>query len=159
VTEQQRVEIEVPGDRQAVRSVADAFEGFATERELPVDLVQSVQIVLDEAVSNVVRHGYEANGLSGDVRVAVGIEEGTVTLQVVDTAPEFDPLGAPGPDTSLPIEQRPLGGLGILILRRLMDRVEYARDGEHNRLSAWKTIPAAESDGSTVTPDVDPDVG
>jgi serine/threonine-protein kinase RsbW len=63
-------------------------------------------------------------------------------LTVLDDAPPFDPLEAPEPDTTLPVEQRPLGGLGIFLVRKLMDEVQYERRDGRNRVACRKRIPA-----------------
>ena len=61
---------------------------------------------------------------------------------VSDDGPEFDPLAAAEPDTALGVEERPVGGLGIALVRRLMDAVEYERRGGRNRLLMRRRLVA-----------------
>jgi len=134
------VEMSLPGTLDAVRRAADGFDAFAAHHGLPEDVVQSVQVALDELVSNAVRHGYAGVESPGSIDVRFGIRADDLLVEVSDAAPAFNPLEAPEPDTSLPIDQRPIGGLGLLLVRRLMDRVEYERRDGRNRLSLWKNI-------------------
>ena len=64
---------------------------------------------------------------------------------MADDGPGFDPLSAPEPDTSLGIEERPIGGLGIALVRRLMDHVEYERRDGKNRLRLRRRLVAMEA--------------
>jgi serine/threonine-protein kinase RsbW len=64
---------------------------------------------------------------------------------VVDDGPEFDPLAVPDADTTLPLEERPIGGLGITLVRRLMDEAEYERREGRNRLRLRRRLVAIEA--------------
>jgi serine/threonine-protein kinase RsbW len=89
-------------------------------------------------LANVVRHGLESRGQAATVelelRLDVGVEPPVCEVVVADDGPEFDPLSATEPDTSLGVEERPIGGLGIALVRRLMDEIEYERREGRNRL-------------------------
>jgi len=137
-----RKQLTLPGTREALRQVADAFDAFGLEHGLPEDLVHSVQIALDELVSNTVRHGYEILGTTGEIEVSFLLRSGMLELDIIDDAPAFNPLAAPEPDLSLPIEERPIGGLGLLLVRELMDRVEYERRDDKNCMKLWKRVVA-----------------
>jgi serine/threonine-protein kinase RsbW len=65
-------------------------------------------------------------------------------LLVSDDGPEFDPLAAEAPDTTLAVEDRPIGGLGIELVKRLMDEVRYERSGGRNRLRLARRLVAIE---------------
>ncbi len=66
-------------------------------------------------------------------------------MLVVDDGPEFDPLSAAQPDTTLGVENRPVGGLGIALVRRLMDEVAYERRDGRNRLRFERRLVAVEA--------------
>lgn len=83
------------------------------------DLVQAV----DEWVTNVVVHGYR--GSPGPVDVQVERDEASIVVRVTDRAPVFDPGVAPPFDPSVPLERRRLGGMGIYLMRDLMDSIEH----------------------------------
>jgi anti-sigma regulatory factor (Ser/Thr protein kinase) len=88
-------------------------------------------LALEEAVSNVVRHARGVHAIGVELAMA---DEG-VDLVIEDDGPAFDPLEVPPPDTSMPLEERPIGGLGIHLLRQMTDGIRYERVGPQNRLS------------------------
>ncbi len=97
------------------------------------DLTFRVSLVIDELVQNVV--DYSRDDGPGDVEVEVTSETEAVVIEIVDEGRPFDPLTeAPEPDLTSPIEDRPIGGLGVHFTKTLMDNVEYCRESGRNRL-------------------------
>jgi serine/threonine-protein kinase RsbW len=103
-----------------------------------------LRVALDEIVSNIVIHG----GVARPPRIDVGfrrVDDG-VEVTITDDGPPFDPMARPEPDVTLPIEARQPGGLGIALVKSLVDRVRYERIGRagggSNVLVLWKTIPS-----------------
>jgi anti-sigma regulatory factor (Ser/Thr protein kinase) len=92
-------------------------------REIPESSVHDLRLALDEIVSNVIRHGYAA-GENGAIEILADFEADRVRLEVRDAAKPFNPLLVPEPDLNIPIERRSRGGLGIFLVRKLMDRVD-----------------------------------
>jgi len=86
-------------------------------------VVSDVVLAVDEAVTNVIVHGYR--GRPGTIQVEVDREATDVVVRLHDHAPPFDPTGAPPPDLARPLEERPPGGLGIYLMRQTMDEVAY----------------------------------
>jgi anti-sigma regulatory factor (Ser/Thr protein kinase) len=102
--------------------------------------VGELRLVAEEGLSNVIRHAY-ADAARHSIEVTVEIGGGEVRLVLRDDGRPFNPLAAPAPDLDGPIEQRPLGGLGILLLKSLADRADYRREGDANVLrlaKRWK---------------------
>ena len=77
---------------------------------------------------------YEEGFAAGNVAVALGWRRGQLTMDFVDDGRPFDPLAFPGPDLDAPPEQRPIGGLGIPIVRALVNEARYWREGHRNHL-------------------------
>lgn len=97
------------------------------------ELTFRVSLVIDELAQNVVDYSYE-DGV-GDVEVEVTSEPEAVIIEIIDEGRPFDPLTeAPEPDLTSPIEDRPIGGLGVHFTKTLMDDVEYCRESGKNRL-------------------------
>ena len=115
-----------------IRQLVEEFAGFCADAGLPDSLRRRFQVALDEVVSNVARHARPADGL---VEVAFESAADTVTVTVEDGAPAFNPLGVPRPDTTAPLEFRKAGGVGIEVVRGLLDEVRYERVGGRNRLT------------------------
>jgi serine/threonine-protein kinase RsbW len=132
----------VPASAAGVRLAAQAFDAFAAAGGIPDDVLRSVQISLDEVLSNTVRHGLHSHGEGRHIAIAFEIRGGIVEVTIEDDAPPFDPLAAPAPDTTAGLDQRRAGGLGILLTRRLMDEVEYERVDGRNRVVLRKRTGA-----------------
>ena len=97
------------------------------------ELTFRVSLVIDELAQNVIDYAYEDG--AGDVEVEVTSEPEAVTIEIIDEGRPFDPLTqAPEPDLMSPIEDRPIGGLGVHFTKTLMDDVEYCRESGRNRL-------------------------
>ena len=119
----------------------DAVTRFWSENRLPEALVPDVTLALEEVFANVVMHGYRDTN-PHEILVRLGLEKGAVVLVVEDDGVPFNPLEAPPVDTNLPIEDRPVGGLGIHLVRSVMSDVSYRRADGKNRLEMRKEIPA-----------------
>ena len=106
-----------------------------------------IQVAVDEACANVVCHAY-AGLEAGDMEVSCTItKEGTgdspaFVIRVRDWGASFDPEAVAVPDVTLPLEQRPLGGLGLYLIYRFMDRVQFSFDPQlGNELTMVKRLP------------------
>ena len=119
--------------------VAAALDAFCQAEAVPPDVAWRLQVALDEIVANVVTHG--AAGGAGPVELDVWFSRdgAMVEVTVCDSGPAFDPLARPAPDVSLPLDAREPGGLGIALVRSLMDDVTYERTSG-NRLTLRKRI-------------------
>jgi anti-sigma regulatory factor (Ser/Thr protein kinase) len=117
------------------------LEQFWAEHRLPEDIAGDVTLALEEVFLNVVNHGY-TDAAEHDIVVRLALEEGCVALTVEDDGVPFNPLKAPAPDIDKPLEERGIGGLGIHLVRQVMDGIEYARAGGRNRLAMTKRIGA-----------------
>lgn len=84
-------------------------------------VIPNVILAVDEAVSNVIAHGYQGQG--GNIEIEVSREGNVLVIRLRDEAPPFDPTSVPPPDLTLPLEQRAPGGLGIHLIRQLMDEM------------------------------------
>jgi anti-sigma regulatory factor (Ser/Thr protein kinase) len=81
-------------------------------------------LAVDESVTNIIEHGYR--GQPGEIEIEIHRAEDAVVVHLRDQAPPFDPTRRPDPDVTLPLSQRPIGGLGIFLTRRFVDTVSYA---------------------------------
>ena len=99
----------------------------------------NIHLALEEAVSNVIMYAFP-EGEQHDITLAVRHVDDTLIFRVIDAGREFDPTLQPDADVTLSLEQRPIGGLGIFLIRRIMQRVEYHRIDGNNILTMVKTI-------------------
>ncbi len=89
-------------------------------------------------MTNVCRHAYREG--PGEVRLRLRTEEGALVVEVEDDGPPFDPLSRPDPDVGAPLAERPIGGLGILMIKRLVDDVAWRREEGRNILTMTVTV-------------------
>lgn len=120
-------------------ALADGLRDFCLRRGMTDEDFCDVRLAVEEAVSNTIRHGYAQGGLH-PIRLRAVIKRGKLRLTIEDDARAFDPLAAPLPDTSLPVEEKRPGGLGILLLRSMVDRAEYRRRGGKNVLRLVRSL-------------------
>ena len=125
--------------RHEIQRLAIVAERFCADHHLSNTEMLAASLALDEVVTNIILHGYD-DAADHEIRVTMTLENGVLTMEVEDDGRPFDPLQAPPPNLDLPIEERPVGGLGIHLVRTLMDAVEYQRRGDHNVLTMRKTI-------------------
>lgn len=112
-------------------------------RDLDVDekVIPDLELVADELCSNVINHGYDGQG--GWIEITVQPVEQGVQLQIRDWGQSFDPTSVPLPDVTAPLEKRTLGGLGLFLVRRLMDEVRFeASGGDGNVITVVKRASA-----------------
>lgn len=129
--------ISVPGDAAELAALTRFLQEFCAAAALPAADALAFELALEEVFMNVVMHG-TPQGRAPRVEVSLALGDGGLTLTVEDDGPAFDPLSLPPPDVAASLEQRPVGGLGVHLVRRLMDAVRYDRDGDRNRLSMVK---------------------
>lgn len=115
---------------------------FCKEHRLPGSVAMEIGLALEEVFVNVVQYAYE-DSAEHEILVSLSAENGEIVLAVEDDGIAFNPLEVPPVDTTLPIEQRPVGGLGIHLVRSVMSEVKYARTEGRNRLEMRKRfLPA-----------------
>ncbi len=122
--------------RPAVRASLEALRQFvlAQARGLAPAVTQKIDLVIEELLLNIFDYAYPP-GPPGAVEVACAPQAGGgFVLQVRDWGRPFDPLAGPGPDLDLDLEQRAVGGLGILLVREMSRSQQYRREGDSNVL-------------------------
>ncbi len=112
---------------------------FFMKNNLPQGVLDDLKLSLEEVILNIINYGYK-DSRTHDINVEMELKEKLLTLKITDDAAEFNPIEYPPPDMTRPIEERGVGGLGIHIMRKLMDRVEYKRQDNKNILFLSKKI-------------------
>lgn len=119
--------------------LADTVEAFGEAHGLPAKLRFQIRLVLDELLTNIISYGY-ADEAEHDIDVRMGQQDRRLRFVIEDDARPFDPLTAQAPDLDAEPVERRIGGLGIHLVRTIMDRVAYERVGDTNRLILEKDI-------------------
>jgi serine/threonine-protein kinase RsbW len=110
----------------AVRRVAETLDAFCLEEGIPQDVAWRLRVALDEIVANIVAYG-GCGVPDGTVDVWFRRDGHSIEVTIADDGPPFDPLSRPAPDVTLPLDARQPGGLGIALVKSLMDDVCYTR--------------------------------
>jgi anti-sigma regulatory factor (Ser/Thr protein kinase) len=115
-------------------------EEVLTAEGVAAPIVFKMTLALEEAVVNVINHAFD--GVAAPHRIILSLEvmPDRVRAELVDNGREFDPAAAPAPDLTSPLDERPVGGLGLHLIRSMVDRVDYRRDGDENRLAIEKNL-------------------
>ena len=117
----------------------DKVLDFINERidDCSAKIQNQIRIAVDEIFSNIARYAYHPKVGGAVVRITVG---DVVIIEFEDSGTPYDPLAKEDPDVSLSAEEREIGGLGLFMVKNLMDSVEYRREGTKNMLTIRKRV-------------------
>ena len=125
-----KAEISLTPDAESVKTVAEFLDTTLEAWEIPMKVVSKLQIVADEIYSNIVRYSQAKNAK------VTAVQNGTVlSLRFEDDGKPYDPTTAAEPDITASAEEREIGGLGIFIVRNMMDSMDYRYKDGHNVLT------------------------
>lgn len=122
-----------------INKLAVFIEKLGEELNLAPDLVFNLNLVLEEAVSNVILYAYPKEEQQEIVLTAKKTDKNLIFV-LTDSGKEFDPTQAPDADVTLSAEERQIGGLGIFLIRQIMNKVEYQRIEGKNVLTLGKQL-------------------
>lgn len=130
--------ITLPNDIATISQLSEFVETVCEEKGLDMALTMNLNLALEEAVVNVMSYAYPDS--QGDVKVDIMIDDQKVVSTLTDSGIPFDPTQKGDVDTTLPAEERPIGGLGIHLVKQIMDKVSYQYVGNQNILTLEKNI-------------------
>jgi len=133
LTVEHRFRIDTHSPNAEIAGALDRIEGVLLEQDLSLAVAREMRLVAEESMTNVLRHAYRPEE-DGSVEIALRVRAGEVRLVVRDRGRAFNPLERASPPLDLPVEERPLGGLGIHLIKALTDEQLYTREGEDNVL-------------------------
>jgi len=128
----------IASDLNELERLHDAVAELGEAGDWPPDLVYQIDLVLEELIVNTVNYGYDDDARH-EIEVTLTSDEDVFTVEIIDDGHAFNPLSdAPEPDLDAGIEDRPIGGLGIHLMRVMMDDVHYRREQNQNHLTLIK---------------------
>ena len=124
----------VSGNLDNLSAIADCVIKVAKEASLDKKTTYKLRLAVDEIATNIIIHGYQEAGKSGDIAITTKLESDKSSIFLEDTGTIFDPTQQPKPkNLNLPLEKRQIGGLGIYLAIQGVDRFVYERIGDRNR--------------------------
>jgi len=115
------------------------LEELGEQWELSMPLIFSLNLVLEEALTNIILYGYD-DDQQHTITIIVNLAGNDLSITTIDDGHQYDPTLKKDPDITLSAEDRPIGGLGIFLIKKLMDKVEYQRKDHKNYLFISKNI-------------------
>ncbi|WP_158305971.1 ATP-binding protein [Azospirillum sp. B510] len=139
-----RLDMVLRNDLSELERLAAAVDDFVERNALPPDIAFKVNLCCDELITNTVTYGY--GGAGGDagpreIRVRLEIDGAELRVELEDDADAFDPFAeAPPPDLTGDLDDRQVGGLGVFLVRQMMDRMSHRRENGRNLTSLAKRL-------------------
>lgn len=145
----------VPGRFDRLETIAKFVEQAGQDAGLDEVAICRCQLAVDEAVTNIIEHGYEGEG-RGDIDLRCDCEpgQGQLVITIHDQAKPFDPADVPAPTLNASLEDMQIGGLGLYFMRQVMDAVEFSYEDGGNKLVLMKK---RETGGDAAAPNTPPD--
>lgn len=127
---QSRLVVQV--DSNATRQLDGFVTGFVSERGLAAQEAHRLLILLEELLTNLMKYGYPDGSEPGRAEIALELRGSRVEIEFIDDGCAFNPFDGPSPRFDEPVESRPVGGLGLHILRSMCDETSYERRNNRN---------------------------
>jgi sigma-B regulation protein RsbU (phosphoserine phosphatase) len=132
-------DLTVPNRLPSIDTVNERFNGFASDVGLPDEIRRRVNMVFDELLNNIISYAFDDAAEHG-IEVRVRLEQRRLVIEILDDGRPFNPFSQETPDTTLPLESRRIGGLGIHLVQNVMDDVSYERRIDKNLVKLVKKV-------------------
>jgi len=126
-----QTQFEIKAELAEIERINGQLDGFAEKHAIPSDIIQKFKIAIDDLVTNIISHGLRDDD-DQTIEVKFECSEEQMVVEIIDEGMPFDMFETAKPDTTLSIEDREIGGLGILLVNELMDEVAYQRRNNSN---------------------------
>jgi len=130
-------ELIVEATIESLTKVIDFVYEELVQKTCPQELRDTIGLAVEEVFTNIVNNAYQPAAGNAAISIAVGEE---AVIRFTDTGKPYNPLERPEPDLNKPLMEREIGGLGIFLVKKIMDKVEYGRIDDKNVLVIRKKI-------------------
>lgn len=137
----------LPNDIETIPQLSEFVDLVCEEAGFDMSTTMSLNLAIEESVVNVMNYAYP-DGSKGHVDIEVTTDGNWMTFRICDTGTPFDPTAKAEVDTTLSAEERPVGGLGIHLMRQIMDSIAYQYENSRNILTMRKLLPETENKSS-----------
>jgi len=134
-----RLVLTIKNDNSELTRLKNSIADFSRTHHLVEVSSHDVILAVDEMVANIIAYAYADND-EHDIEVEITLEDMRLKVTIIDEGRPFNPLDRPDPDIESPLEERPVGGLGIYLARNMMDTMEYQYVSNRNQLVMYKDL-------------------
>lgn len=132
--------ITIPASTEYLTRVRRFVSGYAGKAGFSEAEIEEIRLAVDEACTNVIKHAYKNDGTK-TIQISLGLKENQLIISLLDSGSTFDPGTYSNPDLQDRVRKKKRGGMGIYLIRKFMDKVEYRQKGSQNELWMTKTRP------------------
>jgi sigma-B regulation protein RsbU (phosphoserine phosphatase) len=132
-TTSETIIVELKNNLREIERLARIADDFERRHQLSAETSHNVKVALDEILTNIISYAYD-DTREHIIVIRLSLDQEKLTVEVEDDGRPFNPLNVPEPDTKELLEERPIGGLGIYLVRKLIDELEYRRQNDRNIL-------------------------
>ncbi len=137
--------LKVKSKTENLSPIRDFISSAALDLNIPKDIIENIILAVDEACTNIIKHAYKYSP-DGEILIKVKPSTSKFVVSIVDNGISFEPETIPEPDLQKYYRQRKVGGLGIYLMRSLMDSVKYiSKPGKYNEVLLTKNIKVAKT--------------
>jgi serine/threonine-protein kinase RsbW len=139
--------VQTPGEMSFLHRIRDFITGIAAESGINEQDIDNIELAVDEACANVIEHGYDPDDPDKSLTIRMEIDPTRLVLKIIDQGKQFDPRSKQTPNIKQLVEMKRDGGLGISLIKRTMDEIDYRTTPEgQNELILIKYLHAAKND-------------
>ncbi len=133
------VTVRIENDLSEIAKVDEKLDDFAEQFGVPPAIAATFHIIFDDLLNNVISYGFN-DEQRHFIDISLGLTASSLIVSIADDGVPFNPLAETAPDTTLSIEDRPIGGLGIHIVVNMVDDISYQRTADKNVLTLTKSF-------------------
>ena len=127
------IAVELKNQLSEIERLARIVDDFGRRHQIEVQIIYTMKLALDEILTNIISYAYD-DAKEHIIVIRLSLDQEKWTVEVEDDGRPFNPLNAPEPDSKQLLGERPIGGLGIHLVRKLIDELEYRRQNDRNIL-------------------------
>jgi len=132
-----KIELKILNQIPEIERVCNSITTFSRQHSIDEKIISNLYLAIDELLTNIIRYGYR-DEKDHPIYIRYSIEKELLTLQIEDDSYPYDPNQAPVPDLTSDLENRKIGGLGIYLVKSMMDDVKYVTKNGKNTLTLTK---------------------
>jgi len=131
------IAIQIPNKIPEIERVCDAIAEFSRKHAVSDKIIFTLHLALDEILTNIISYGY-SDTEEHIIDIRYSLQQDFLKLEITDDSNPYDPSNAPEPDINASLENRKIGGLGIYLIKNMMDDIKYSSENGKNTLVLTK---------------------